>query len=79
MQPEGDFITFKKGTLLTPYQKKQGLTHWVKAYQEQNKLYFLQGQESYRMDAFSRANALVCLPDFMEQCSEGIELNYIDL
>ncbi|WP_291117978.1 molybdopterin molybdotransferase MoeA [Flavobacterium sp. UBA6135] len=79
MQPEGDFITFKKGTLLTPYQKKQGLTHWVKAYQEQNKLYFLQGQESYRMDAFSRANALVCLPDFMEQCSEGIELNYVDL
>lgn len=79
MQPEGDFITFKKGILSTPYQKKQGLTHWVKAYQEQNQLYFLQGQESYRMDAFSRANALVCLPDYLEQCHEGVELNYIDL
>lgn len=79
MQPQRDFITFKKGILVTPYQKKQGLTHWVKAYQEQNKIYFLQGQESYRMDAFSKANTLVCLPSDLEECTEGMELNYIDL
>jgi len=45
------------------YSKKAGMTHFVKGFYEQGRVEILGGQESYRMDAFAKAN---CLIEFAE-------------
>lgn len=79
MNPEREFITFKKGMTANTYQKKPGLTNWVKAFHENGEIHFLQGQESYRMDSFAQANALVCLPADLEFCARGTSIDFIEI
>lgn len=73
------FIDFNQkhfGILMTEYSKKAGLTHFVKAYVENNKVEILPNQLSYQMDAYSKANALVILREEQEffQMGEKIEI-----
>ncbi|HEX3024579.1 MAG TPA: gephyrin-like molybdotransferase Glp [Chitinophagaceae bacterium] len=45
------------------YQKKSGLTHFLKAYYNNNKVSLLHAQESYRLSSFATANCLVCFEE----------------
>jgi molybdopterin molybdotransferase len=53
------------------YNKKQGLTHFLKAYTDFNNVTILEGQESYKMQSFNQANCLVELPEEVENVLEG--------
>ena len=51
--------------------KKPGLTHFYKAVESGGKLEILKGQESYKMDAFRRANCIAEFPENAEQIDAG--------
>lgn len=56
------------------YTKKLGLTHFLKARLEQGFVYLCDGQESYKLNAFSEANCLAVLPQESAMVSEGTTL-----
>ncbi|MBP7510380.1 MAG: molybdopterin molybdotransferase MoeA [Bacteroidia bacterium] len=62
------------------YTKKAGLTHFLKARIEQGFVYLCDGQESYKLNAFSEANCLAVLPQESTIVSEGtpIEIHLFD-
>ncbi|WP_164110366.1 MULTISPECIES: gephyrin-like molybdotransferase Glp [Sphingobacterium] len=66
----------EQAILLNEYRKKAGLTHFVKAFAENNKVEILQNQSSYQMDSFSKANALAVLREEQDyfQIGENIEI-----
>jgi molybdopterin molybdotransferase len=45
------------------YRKPAGLTHFLKAACTDGKVSLLDGQESYRLRSFARANALAVIPE----------------
>jgi molybdopterin molybdotransferase len=57
--------------LSTAYAKKAGLTHFVKARVGQGELTLLDNQESYKMNGFAEANALVEVDETTENLPEG--------
>lgn len=57
--------------LSTAYAKKAGLTHFVKARVGQGELTLLDNQESYKMNGFAEANALVEIDEASENLPEG--------
>jgi molybdopterin molybdotransferase len=65
-----------KSTLINNYNKKPGLTHFVKAYVENNTVEILANQMSYQMDAFAKANAFAVLEEDKEvfTVGHGIEI-----
>lgn len=77
MQPQKSFLKFSQAIAAESYRKKSGLTHWVKAIVKDQKIHFLSGQESYKMDAFAQANALVCLPSEIEFVEGGTTLDFL--
>jgi molybdopterin molybdotransferase len=50
-------------TLMTPYQKAAGLTHFLKGLFSGAEARLLTGQESYKLNSFARANCLVVIPE----------------
>jgi molybdopterin molybdotransferase len=62
------------------YTKKVGLTHFLKARLEQGFVYLCDGQESYKLNAFSEANCIAILPQEIAMVSEGtpIEIHLFD-
>lgn len=57
--------------LPTRYPKKAGLTHFVRAKVAGGKLSILPNQESYKMNSFAEANAMLVLDEDLENPSEG--------
>lgn len=57
--------------LPTSYPKKAGLTHFVRAKVAGGTLSILPHQESYKMNSFAEANAMVVLDEELENPSEG--------
>jgi len=55
-------------------QKKVGLTHFLKARIEQGFVFLCDGQESYKLNAFSNANCLAIMPQDSTAVSEGTPL-----
>jgi molybdopterin molybdotransferase len=58
----GAFNDFIEMPLLSSYKKKSGLTFFLKARTEGNKVRILNGQDSFDLSAFAKANAYVELP-----------------
>ncbi|MGI9192037.1 MAG: molybdopterin molybdotransferase MoeA [Chitinophagaceae bacterium] len=54
-----------------PYAKKAGLTHFVRARVMHGECQILPNQESYKMNSFAEANAIVVFDEAMENPSEG--------
>ncbi len=50
---------FQTAVLENEYRQKSGLTHFVKAFLECGSVQVLEGQESYRLDAFAHANCFI--------------------
>lgn len=53
------------------FSRKPGLTQFLKARCESDKVTLLDGQESYRMDGFAMANCLVEVPEETESLKKG--------
>lgn len=63
--------------LQNPVEKKPGMTHFLKARTGSKQVEILKGQESYRMDTFALANALVVLPEDVVKMKAGEEVMVI--
>ncbi len=79
----GKFPIIKKnyGILINEYTKKSGLTHFVKARVQNQKIEILSNQLSYQMDSYSAANAFAVLPEHQEhfQIGEKVEVIYFSV
>jgi molybdopterin molybdotransferase len=53
------------------YTKKSGLTHFLKAVTDFKKVYLLDGQASFIMRSYAKANCLVVIPEEKESVSPG--------
>lgn len=56
------------------FSKNKGLTHFLKASVENNKVKILTGQESYKISSFARANAFVVLEEEVSEVKAGDEV-----
>ena len=65
------------GILMNVYIKKSGLTHFVKAFVENNKVEILNNQLSYQMDAYTKANAFAILTENQEHFQIGDKVEVI--
>ena len=61
----------KEAVLEDAYKKPAGMTHFLRAEYDEGRAWLLAGQESYKMDAFARANAFVELPEGKEEFGVG--------
>jgi len=57
----------KKAKLNNDYNKKAGLTHFLKAFVDDSGITILPDQESYKLTSFAQANCLAIIP---EDCTE---------
>ncbi len=57
--------------LAMPFQKPAGLTHFLKAWYDGNKVTALDAQESYRMSSFATANCLLQIEEATTNCAAG--------
>jgi len=57
-------------TSTSSYEKKTGLTHFLKATYDNGKVTPLHAQESYRLQSFAEANCLMILPEGSEGCKK---------
>lgn len=69
MEPATDRVVYK--TLAESFSKKKGLTQFMKARVEGERVSLLQGQESYKMNAFVESNCLVQLDEDKEEFRQG--------
>jgi molybdopterin molybdotransferase len=56
-------LSFKEAFLQKPWQKKSGISHFLKGFAEANLVKILESQESYKLNAFVEANCLVEIPE----------------
>ncbi|MDX2196908.1 MAG: molybdopterin molybdotransferase MoeA [Cytophagales bacterium] len=57
--------------ILNDYSKKQGLTHYIKAYNTLDGAHIVEGQESYKLNGFAQGNSLVEIGANITQISAG--------
>lgn len=57
------------------YRKPAGLTHFLKAVYAEGKVSLLDGQESYRLRSFARANALAVMPEEATRLDPGARID----
>ncbi|HEX5026756.1 MAG TPA: molybdopterin molybdotransferase MoeA, partial [Agriterribacter sp.] len=60
-----------KAPLAKSFQKKAGLTHFLKGWYANNRVTLLDAQESYRLSSFAKANCLVRIDEAITSCEEG--------
>lgn len=77
MMGQNPYALKQYGILLTPYTKKAGLTHFVKARAENHKVEILSGQPSFQMDAYTRANAYAILQAEQEEFQVGEKVEIV--
>lgn len=66
-----NIIATEQVLLKEAYDKRTGLTHFLKGKKESNFVHALDAQESYRLSSFANANCLICLPEDKEEFKEG--------
>lgn len=74
-----EYLSMHEGTLTHDFSKKKGLSFFFKCLVEKNMITVLGGQESYKMDSFVAANALVVLEEDAEEIKAGDRVLYIKL
>ena len=68
------YLSYKTLKLEKVYNKKAGLTHFLKGKTEGEKVKILSGQESYLMNSFAYANCLVEIEESIETINENEEV-----
>lgn len=66
-----NIIATEQVLLKEAYDKRTGLTHFLKGKKESKCVHALDAQESYRLSSFANANCLICLPENKEEFKEG--------
>ncbi|MGZ8537593.1 MAG: molybdopterin molybdenumtransferase MoeA, partial [Flavisolibacter sp.] len=61
----------KQLKLASDYQKKQGLTHFLKGKVSGNEVELLNAQESFQMGSFAIADCLICLDEEKTDFQKG--------
>jgi molybdopterin molybdotransferase len=64
-------LSSKKAVLSHDHQKPAGLTHFLKAVYDGEKVSLQKGQESYKLSSFAVANCLVVFPETETQFTQG--------
>ena len=62
------------------YNKKAGLTHFLKGYASGDHVEILEGQESFVLSSFAKANCLAIIPSFSTGVKSGekVIVHFID-
>ena len=65
--------------MASSFSKNEGLTHFLKANYNGQKVTLLSGQESYRLNSFATANCLTCIPENTTILEEGalVEVHFL--
>lgn len=58
-------------TLTNEFKKPVGLTHFLKGWIEGNEVKILEGQESYKMSSFAKANCLIVIEEDVTEVKGG--------
>jgi molybdopterin molybdotransferase len=61
-------------SLMTPYEKAAGMTHFLKAIYDGLEVRLLSGQESYKLNSYAKANCLVVIPEHITVVHSGDEV-----
>ncbi len=61
----------KQIPIAVDYKKPSGITHYLKGIFDGNQVYLPQGQESYKLNSFAKANCLVMIPDSVTDIAAG--------
>jgi molybdopterin molybdotransferase len=64
-----------RAELVAPYRKPAGLTHFLKAEYRDGQVRLLDGQASYMLHAFARANALAIIPEEFTHLEAGCRID----
>lgn len=66
-----DRVSHIKAPLASAFKKNTGLTHFLKGFYDGQTATVLDGQESFRMSSFARANCLIQIDEEVTQCAAG--------
>ncbi|HMR90616.1 MAG TPA: molybdopterin molybdotransferase MoeA [Saprospiraceae bacterium] len=69
--------TWTKATLMEPYAKTNGLTHFLKGQYVDGRVKFLGGQESFRLSSFAEANCLIRIDESTTAIVSGSEVEIL--
>jgi molybdopterin molybdotransferase len=58
----------------TSYKKPTGITHFLKGIFDGEKVHLPEGQESYKLNSFARANCLVMIPEAATEVNAGTKV-----
>lgn len=72
-------LNFKSSTLGRAYEKKSGLTHFLKAELKEGSVYPTSHQNSSMLKSFVEANCLAIIEESAEELLEGSQIRYIDI
>ncbi len=66
-------------SISSAYKKPAGITHYLKGIFDGEKVHLPEGQESYKLNSFAKANCLVVIPDAVTevQKSEEVEIHLL--
>jgi molybdopterin molybdotransferase len=71
--------TYQSAMLQNEYQKKAGLTHFVKSVMHNGGVTILKGQESYLLHSFAAANCMAVLPETATHFEPGMTLDILPI
>ncbi len=74
-------LTQQKAQLVNPYKKPLGITHFLKGLVKGDKVLSLDGQESYKLNSFAKANCLILIPENSSVCEadELVEIHCLPI
>lgn len=71
LQHRNQTLRKRNAILANTVKKPAGPTHYLKGYADGEKVMSLEGQESYKLNSFARANCLIMLPEECTQAGPG--------
>jgi molybdopterin molybdotransferase len=72
-------LDIKKAPISSSYKKPPGITHFLKGIFDGQQVHLPEGQESYKLNSFARANCLVVIPESVTEVSanENVEIHLL--
>jgi molybdopterin molybdotransferase len=64
-------LEIRQVPLSTAYKKPAGITHFLKGIFDGKQVHLPEGQESYKLNSFARANCLVMIPETVTEVAAG--------
>jgi molybdopterin molybdotransferase len=72
-------LKIKQALISSSYKKPTGITHFLKGIFDGTQVFLPEGQESYKLNSFARANCLVMIPESVTevQAGEKVEIHLL--